>query len=93
MKRTSENYIMTVDPMSVVDMEKLELIKKTVSTTNKYNNKKKRVVLRGRRPMQTKLIRDFWTGKTGRRGYDWAGNIVGGLKNATRLDVYIYERS
>ena len=26
------------------------------------------------------------------RSYDLGGNIVGGIKNATKLDVYIYDR-
>ncbi len=62
---------------------------------NFRNPKKKRVVLRGRKPeVKMEIKRNFWTGETrkGSVSYDWAGNIVGGIKNATKIDVYIYDR-
>lgn len=90
--RTSINYVMTVDINSAADILQLDTIKKAVAIMNKNRVNKKRVVLRGRKPMVKAPVRNFWTGQIGFRGYDWAGNIVGGLKNATRLDVYIYNR-
>ncbi len=40
---------------------------------------RKRVLVRGRVPIKGSK-------------YDWAGNIVGGLESATRMDVYAYQR-
>jgi hypothetical protein len=91
--RTSKSYVITLDATSVVDMEKLSSIKDAVRVMNRITTRKQRVVLRGRKPIVKKIIGNFWTGKFGTRGYDWAGNIVGGIGNATKLDVYIYDRS
>jgi hypothetical protein len=87
MKRT-DAYLCTLDVNSVTDMQMLEVIRKTVSISNKYTTTKKRVSLRGRKPEQK-----FFKLRTGNFvSYDWAGNIVGGIKNATKLDVYIHDR-
>lgn len=91
-KRHSGNYVMTIDPLSAVDMEKYQIIKQTVKAANQSRTIKQRVVLRGRKPKVKKIMHNFWTGKCALRGYDWAGNIVGGIMNATKYDVYIYNR-
>lgn len=52
-----------------------------------------RVCLRGRKPKTKQVVRNFWTGKQGLRGYDFGGNVVGGLDNAQEFDVYVYTRS
>ena len=82
MKRYSKNYVMTVAVESVNDCMALDMIKKAVKIANEGSTNKKRVVLRGRRPIE----------KTGTKSYDWAGNIVGGIYNASEIDVYIYDR-
>lgn len=92
MERKSSSYVCTLDLSSPTDMEKLALIRKTVSISNKYITNKKRVVVRGRKPKVKQTITERWTGKTGFRGFDWAGNVVGGLSNASKIDVYIYDR-
>jgi hypothetical protein len=89
----SGNYVTTLDPLSVVDMEKLLVIKRTIKAVNDWNPKKKRVVIRGRKPAVKKIVHNFWTGKCSLRGYDWAGNVIGGIKNATMWDIYVYDRS
>lgn len=91
-KRTSDCYITTLDVNSVNDMQMLELIRKTVKVSNNRNSKKHRVVVRGRKPIENKTIYNWRDGSTRTVGYDFAGNIVNGLQNATRLDVYVYER-
>jgi hypothetical protein len=85
---------MTVDVNSAIDMEQLDIIKKAVAITNKNRTNKKRVVLRGRKPLVKMPTPGGYFHKGSFRpvSYDWAGNIVGGLKNATKLDVYIYRR-
>ena len=84
MKRISNNYLTTLDVNSASDMIRLNEIKDTIRISNRsiFNNRKLRVVLRGRKPIV----------KTGRYSYDWCGNIVGGIANASKLDVYIYTR-
>lgn len=88
MKRTSTSYVTTLDVNSSFDMAVLQSIKKAVSVMNYRNPNKKRVVLRGRKPYVKRL-----RACTGNMvSYDFGGNIVGGIKNATKLDVYIYDR-
>lgn len=97
MKRTSTSYVTTLDVFSAADMEELDLIKKLVKAMNNRNPAvKARVVLRGRKPaVKMEIKPNFWTGETRKKpvSYDWAGNIVGGIKNATKIDVYIYDRA
>lgn len=83
---------MTVDINSASDIIQLDTIKKAVAIANKNRVNKKRVVLRGRKPIVKGRSVNFWTGKAKFGGYDWAGNVIGGIKNATKLDVYIYDR-
>lgn len=96
--RTSNNYVATLDPMSVNDMQTLELIRKTVKIFNQQSKEgfprwkqklapQKRVRVCGRKPKEKMDI----YGRGRMLGYDWAGNIAGGLANATQYDVYIYE--
>ena len=94
MNRKSQSYVCTLDVLSVNDMEKLQAIKDTVSAMNKMLPTKKRVVLRGRKPI-VKMENSggvFYPGSKGLVGFDRGGNIMGGLKNASMLDVYVYDR-
>ena len=75
MKRISLNYVTTLDPTSSEDMARLKEIRSAISFSNKYSILKNRVRVCGRKPTT---------------GYDWGGNVIGGIRNATRLDVYIY---
>jgi len=77
MTRVSRNYVATLDPMSAVDMQTLNVLRKVVSIMNKNNTRKHRVRVCGRKPIN---------------GYDWGGNPKGGLKNATMYDVYVYNK-
>lgn len=79
--RKSTSYIMTVDVNSATDMDQLAIIKKAVSVANQGRANKKRVVLRGRKP----ISKIYYS-------YDRGGNIVGGIANASKLDVYIYDK-
>ena len=94
-KRTSTSYVTTLDVNSACDMEELVLIKNLVKAINARNPyKKQRVVLRGRKPEVKMQVPDGWIHK-GSRGpvsYNYFGNIVGGIKNATKIDVYVYDR-
>ena len=94
MSRKSQSYVCTVDVKSVNDMEKLQAIKDTVSAMNRMTATKKRVVIRGRKPI-VKMENPggmFYPGSKGFVGFDRGGNIMGGIKNASMLDVYVYDR-
>jgi len=82
--RTSSSYIMTVDPMSAVDLEKLSIIKQAVSIANQNRDKKKYVKLhaRGARVKFAKL--------DGVSKYRYWQTLP--LRHAQRMDVYIYDR-
>lgn len=90
--RKSTSYIMTVDVNSAVDMAQLATIKKAVTIANQNRSQKKRVVVRGRKPITKQAYHDFRTNICRVRGYDRGGNIVGGICNASKLDIYIYDR-
>ena len=80
--RKSNDYIGTFVTSDKADMEKLSELRKSVAYSNKTRPSLKRVVARGRKPIE----------KLGSRSFDWGGNIVGGIANAGELDVYIYDR-
>lgn len=86
----SSAYVTTLNPLNVKDMLKLDALRAKVSRDNRNSEKKLRVVVRGRDPIARKFINSAGIGRT--IGYDGCGNIVNGLANAQRLDVYIYER-
>ena len=79
--RKSASYVTTLDVQSVSDIQTLATIKATIKAVNAFSQNKKRVVLRGRKP----ISKIYYS-------YDRGGNIVGGLRNASKLDVYIYDR-
>ena len=93
MKRTSTSYIFTADINSASDMLQIEELRKAIKSLNTISDKKKRVVLRGRKPLVKMDKYNPYTGKMSKLSYDWAGNIVGGIANATKIDVYVYNRS
>jgi hypothetical protein len=88
MKRLSTSYVFTADIKSAGDMMRIDEIKNAISGLNKMTiSTKSRVVLRGRKPEVKKIT------SSGRAiSYDQRGNIVGGIANATMIDVYIYRR-
>lgn len=86
------NYVCSLDPLSCVDMEILEALKLSVKAINanvKWEDagrwgmvkKCKRVRVKGREPKF----------KKNGRGYTYHGDIVHGLSNAQRFDVYIHD--
>lgn len=94
--RKSRDYVCTLDTSSPADMELLAAIRKAVSAENKASNNpkaKKRVRVCGRKPLSKATIKCIWTGKTSVAGFTYGGNVVGGIKNAGAVDVYIYDRN
>jgi len=82
--RLSNSYIMTVDPSSAVDMEKLEIIKQAVSIANQGRDKKKYVKLHGRGPRRS-IDKQLCLIK-----YRFDQELP--LRHAERMDVYIYDK-
>jgi len=90
--RESTSYVCSLDPMSCVDMEILNSIKRSVKVMNadvKWEQTdwgplvkvSKRVRVKGREAIE----------KVNGRSYTWAGDLLGGLGNAKRFDVYIHD--
>lgn len=93
-KRTSKSYVFTADTKSAADMMRIDEVKGAVSMLNKMSTTKSRVVLRGRKPEVKMIAAAGYFNKASVKpvSYDWGGNIVGGIANATMIDVYIYKR-
>lgn len=98
-------YVCTLDVNSTVDMEILTAIRKSISASNahaprvytKYGSSyiaKKRVTIKGRKAIQKHLVNVG--GFYGKPNLRWRshtrfGDIVGGIANASELDVYIHD--
>lgn len=102
MKRVSDSYLGTFDYGCADDMLRLEELKNMVKNMNKMLREENvgksfRVVLRGRKPVEKKEINTMpWGSGLCRMrtvSYDYFGNIVGGIANATRVDAYLYRRN
>lgn len=99
-KRNSSSYLGSVDTRCVSDMMKVDEIRSMVKTMNKelrlVGAKDKygaliqyRVSLKGREAIQKGI--NLRTGNP--ISYNtWNGDVIGGLKNAGRIDVYIHRR-
>lgn len=99
-KRISNGYLCSIDTKCISDMLKVEEVRATVRTLNKYLREANavdrrgiklqyRVSLKGREAIQKKI-----NPRTGNLiSYTTSnGDVVGGLKNAGRIDIYIHQR-
>lgn len=84
--RTSKSFVTTLDPMSVVDMEKLAIIRQSVSMTNQHTDKKVYVKLHGR----GSRIEATWKSGNPNNYVNFCRELP--LRFAERIDVYIYRR-
>lgn len=94
-----KSYVGTFVTSHSGDMEKLQALRESVSLMNKtdafwgtypdYLKRQKRVVARGRKA----IVKMKTRGSKGLVSYEWGGNVVGGIKNAGEVDVYIYDRN
>ena len=91
--RVSPYYWFTLDTSSAEDMETLQELRMKISAVNKILGTNERVEIRGRKPIQKMESRAKYTGKVSTVGYNSDGNIVGGIKNASVIDVYVYNRN
>lgn len=83
MKRTT-SYVMTIDPLSAVDMEKLKVLRDTVKLLNKTRKQKNYVKCQARGPRVAAAVSEGH-----RRSYYFQSLA---LRHAKTMDVYIYER-
>lgn len=100
--RNSNAYIGTFEYESADDMLQLDEIKNMVKNMNRMlredgrSNYQFRVVLRGRQPVEKQDVNIYSYGTGLRdirpRSYDYFGNVVGGIANASKVDAYIYRR-
>ena len=101
--RTSKDYmgsIMAQDAAGMLQLEDLRRMVKNLNTDlRKFGAKDRdgdliqfRVCVRGREPFEKGSCSHWLFGKADNRSYDWAGNCIGGIANASRLDVYLYRR-
>jgi hypothetical protein len=93
--RTSRSYIGTIDFSNQSDIDMLTKLKDFVyNQVNRYCERKLRIVVRGRQP-KIKMVTPrghFVPSSLGPVKYNYHGNIVGGIQNATQADIYIYKR-
>lgn len=82
--RRSKSFIMTIDPMSASDMEKLAVVKRTVAIGNRRSMRKFQVRLMPRGPRRSNAIAE------GKR--KWAYDSYLPVRFAQRIDVYVHER-
>jgi hypothetical protein len=96
--RQSDSYLGTFDVSSEKDMEQLAYLRDMVRSMNKMlkreTGKTFRICVRGRAPKAKMVAKDGYFFVASRKpvSYNFGGNIVGGLANATKLDAYIYTR-
>ena len=95
--RESTSFIGTFQVGNPDDAVELDMVKSMVRWFNKSSHVKHkiRLCLRGRKPKKKMLDRGgyFTPASKGPVAYSYSGNIMGGIKNATVLDAYIYRRA
>ena len=100
MKKRTDSYIFTADPLSVLDMQQIELVRKTVATSNKLARRDAK--WRGEKPVIYRVCLKARIGKNNpnadiyrnKQTY-WGrmGNYQSiKLEHAQRIDVYVQRR-
>lgn len=103
MKQRTDSYLMTIDPLSVTDMEKLAIVRKTIATGNRLKlTTHKWQVKSARRwgepePKAPILHRVSLKGRLGKNNpaavkYRGRYHFHVAMEDAQRIDVYIHER-
>ena len=103
MKQRTDSYVMTIDPLSVSDMENLAIVRRTVSVGNKlkmrtYMWQCRSAYHRGEdQPLPPVLHRVSLKGRLGKNNpaaskYKGRCNFHVAMEDAQRIDVYIHER-
>jgi hypothetical protein len=98
--RKSDSYVGTFSIECADDMLQLEELKAMVRNMNTmlkdsgFGQYQYRVCLRGRKPIKKEVCPPgyYTPGSRGPVSYNYFGNIVGGIANASKYDAYIYRR-
>ena len=81
-KTRTDSYIFTADPLSGEDMRMIDVVRKTVKTTNLFSEKKYRVCLKARLGKNNPAYASY--------KHQWIKSIK--LEDAQRIDVYVQRR-
>ena len=91
-KPRTPNYIFTADPMSVNDIQQIDIVRKTVRTSNTLA--KQRAKWTGEKPVIYRVCLKPRLGKgnpaAAKYRFQWIKSIK--MEDAQRIDVYIQER-
>jgi hypothetical protein len=101
--RSSKDYLGSIYAADAAGMLQLEDLRRMVKNLNtdlrkfgaidtKGNPIQFRVRVCGREPIETGTATHWLFGTAKDRKYDWGGNCIGGLANASRFDIYLYRR-
>lgn len=91
-KPRTPNYIFTADPMSVNDMQQINIVRKTVRTSNVLA--KQRAKWTGEKPVIYRVCLKARLGKKNPAYAKYRGQWIQSIKleDAARIDVYVQER-
>lgn len=92
-KRTSNAYVLTADVKSVSDMQAIEIVRKTVATSNRIARQTAKWT--GKTPTLYRVILKPRLGKNNpayaaKYKHQYIKSIK--LEDATRIDVYVHQR-
>lgn len=89
--RKSKDYLMTVTSIEELNevRQKIKEFNRTVRELGYYESQKV-VHAKGRRPKVKQEV--HYLGKTSLISYNIHGDIVGGLENATEIDIYLRDK-
>jgi len=93
----TDAYIGTFERDNQTDMEQLDMVKHMVSRFNSWlkesgSDYRYRVCVRGRKPYKKMKVNDVFYKSKGEVSYNYFGNVVGGIENASVLKAYVYRR-
>lgn len=91
-KRYSNSYIGSAYVDDSTFNKSLAEAKSIYKAMQAKSKKALRLVKRGREPKVKGECSHWIHGTATNRAYDWGGNIVGGINNASRIDFYVYNR-
>jgi hypothetical protein len=92
MKQRTDSYIFTADPMSVNDMQQIEIVRKTIAVANKRARASAKWSLTTPKIYRVCLKARLGKGNPAYAKYrgQWVQSIK--LEDAQRIDVYVQER-
>lgn len=100
MKQRTNAYVFTADPLSVTDMQQIEIVRKTVAISNAYARRDAK--WKGEKPKQFRVTLKARLGKNNPHAHVYRNKVTyWGIKSnyqsiklehAQRIDVYVQRR-